>query len=274
MRNVPRLPRISCIFWLTALLLVSALHGCATNKSAGTQTELQTISDQTDDQKRAEIRLQLAIGYYEQRQLAVALDEIKQALQADPDFASAYGMRGLIYMEMGEMPLAEDNFLRAIKIAPNNPDLSNNYAWFLCQNGRESQSISYFEAAFNNRSYQSPAKALHNAGVCSLKANNLVAAEKYFMLAFRLEPGNLSTSFQLARIFYDRADLERARFYIDRVTKTEQSETVPANILWLAIKIEHKLDDRVKKSSLAARLRRHHAGSPEYSAYQRGKFDE
>lgn len=266
--------------WLTALALTaSTLFGCATSNSnntnsGGSQTELQTSSDQTDTQKRAEIRLQLAIGYYEQRQLSVALDEIKQALQAEPEFASAYGMRALIYMEMGEIRLAEDNFLRAIKIAPNNPDLSNNYAWFLCQNERESQSIAYFEAAFNNRTYQSPAKALHNAGVCSLKAKNSPAAEKYFMLSFKLDPGNWSTSFQLARIYYDRADLERARFYMDRLIKAEQSDIVPANVLWLAIKIERKLDDRVKEISLASRLRRHHGGSPEYSSYQRGKFDE
>ena len=82
------------------------------------QAELATSSDQTSGQRRAAIRLQLAIGYFEQRQMEVALDEIKQSLQADPEFADAYGLRALVYMEIGENKLAEDNFLRALKLAP------------------------------------------------------------------------------------------------------------------------------------------------------------
>ena len=78
------------------------LAACGNNPVVSGQEDLLTSSDQTDNQKRARIRLQLAVGYYEQRQMPVALDEIKQALAADPSFADAYSMRGLIYMDMGE----------------------------------------------------------------------------------------------------------------------------------------------------------------------------
>ncbi|MGE5621739.1 MAG: type IV pilus biogenesis/stability protein PilW, partial [Bacillota bacterium] len=233
--------------------------------------ELPTISDQTDNQKRANIRLQLAVGYYEQRQLPVALDEIKLALQANPDFAEAYSMRGLIYMDMGEMRLAEENFQQALRLAPNNPDFNNNYGWFLCQNGRERQSIAYFESAFKNRGYQSPAKALNNAGVCSLKFKDKVAAERYFSQAFQHDPSNPSTNANLARIYFERGDYERARFYIGRVMK---ADVMTADVLWLAIKIEHQLGDRTAEASLLNQLRRRHPDSPEYAAYQRGAFNE
>ena len=125
------------------------------NKPSLTQDDLPTsFAAQSDQQKRAGIRLQLAIGYYEQRQMAVALDEVKQALQADPNFADAYSVRALIFMEMGEKRLAEENFLHAIKLAPNNPEISNNYGWFLCQNGSPERSIAYFEATLKSRTYQ------------------------------------------------------------------------------------------------------------------------
>lgn len=254
-------------FFAAALLLT----GCGSNPAVDPQNDVSSSSDPTDNQKRARIRLQLAVGYYEQRQLAVALDEIKQALQADPNFADAYSMRALIYMEMGENRLAEESFLQAIKLAPNTPDFSNNYGWFLCQNGREQQSIAYFEAALKNRAYQSPAKALHNAGVCSLKIKDKAAAERYFSQAFQYEPGNPSTNASLARIYFERGDYERARFYVGRVMK---ADVMTADVLWLAIKIERKLGDRAAESSLATQLRRRHGGSPEYAAYQRGAFDE
>ena len=245
--------------------------GCAVDRISAKQEELQTSSDQTDLQRRARIRMQLAIGYYEQRQMTVALDEIKQALLADPQFSDAYNVRALIYMELGEVRLAEENFLQAIRLAPNNPELNNNYGWFLCQNGRSSQSISYFESALKNQAYQSPAKASNNAGVCSLKLKDKVAAERYFSQAFKFDPSNPVTNTNLAKIYYENREYDRARFYIGRVTK---ADVMTAEVLWLAIKIEHKLGDRPAETSLATQLRRRHSNSPEYASYQRGAFDE
>jgi type IV pilus assembly protein PilF len=253
-----------------AMASVVLLAACASNQG-NAPMELATASDQTDNQKRAHIRLQLAVGYYEQRQKAVALDELKQALQADPNFVDAYSMRALIYMDMGEIRLAEENFLHAIKLSPNNPDLNNNYGWFLCQNGRVQQSIAYFEATLQDRAYQSPGKAMNNAGMCSLKLKDEAAAERYFSQAFKYDPANPATNVNLAKLYYDRHDYTRARFYIGRVTKTD---VLSADVLWLAIKIERKLGDRGAEMSLVTQLHRRHAHSPEYAAYQRGAFDE
>ena len=259
----------SCLVVVMAAVLF--LAGCASIQSTNSQAELLTSSDQTDNQKRAQVRLQLAIGYYEQGQMNVALDEIKQALQVDPNFADAYGMRALIYMNMGETSLAEDNFKRAIKLAPNNPDLTNNYGWFLCQSGRESQSIAYFDATLKNRAYQSPAKALNNAGACSLKLKDDVAAERYLTQALQYDPGNFDTNVNLAKLHYGRRDYQKARFYIGRVTKSDGSSP---GVLWMAIKVERKLSDRSAETRLVTQLRRHHPNSPEYAAYLRGAFDE
>ncbi len=256
---------------MAILAAVFALAGCASGSAEGPEKDLPTSSDQTDNQRRAGIRLQLAVGYYEQRQMSIALDEIKQALQLDPNFADAFSMRGLIYMEMGEIRLAEDNLQQALRLSPTNPDFNNNYGWFLCQNGRERQSIGYFEAALKSRAYQSPAKALSNAGACSLLIKDVVAAERYLTEAFRLDPGNVTTNVNLAKIYYGRGDLEKARFYIGRVTR---SDGLTADALWQAIKIERKLGDRSAELSLVTQLRRRFPTSTEFAAYQRGAFDE
>jgi type IV pilus assembly protein PilF len=258
---------------LLAAVLASAafLSGCASGPAAIPQGEQPASADQAENRRRAQIRLQLAVGYYEQRQMAVALDEIRQALIADPSFAEAYVMRGLLYMDMGEIKFADESFLQALKLSPNTPDFNNNYGWFLCQNGREKESIAYFDAALKNRGYQSPAKALNNAGICSMKLKNRAAAERYFSQAFQYDPGNPTTNSNLARIYYDQGDYERARFYIGRVMK---SDVMTAEVLWLAIKIERKLGDRAAETSLATQLRRRHGGSAEFAAYQRGAFDE
>ena len=73
-----------------------------------------TSYDMTDDRRRAIIRLQLAIGYMEREQYDVALDEIKRALAADPNYAATYNMRGYVYNKLGEKALAEESFRRSI----------------------------------------------------------------------------------------------------------------------------------------------------------------
>ena len=129
--------RLACSL-LLPLALGAVLSGCAGVRGAGgssPQTELPTSSDQTDNQKRAQIRLQLAVGYFEQHQLNTALDELKQAITIDPNFADAYSVRALVYMDMGETRLADENFQTAMRLAPNNPDLNNNYGWYLYRPG-------------------------------------------------------------------------------------------------------------------------------------------
>lgn len=252
-------------------LLFAMLAGCAAAPGEGSSSDISTLSDQTENQRRAQIRLQLAVGYYQQGQMNVALDELKQALQSDPDLADAYNMRGLIYMEMGELRLAEDSFVRALRLAPNNPETANNYGWFLCQNGRENEAIKYFDAALKNRSYQSPAVALNNAGACSLKLKNLAAAERYLAQAFEMDPGRADTNVNLARLHIEKSDLQRARFYMNRAIK---AGNLGPDALWTGIKIERKLGDRTVENSLATQLRRNFPKSKEFAAYLRGAFDE
>jgi len=261
--------RLRQMAWLgTSVLCSLLLVGCASNPAATSGQELATASDQTANQHRASIRLQLAVGYYRQGQMKVALDEAKRAIEADPGSADAYSMAALIYMQLGETSLAESHFQRAIQLAPSDPDLRNNYGWFLCQNGRAKESMPYFEAAIHDKTYQSPAKALNNAGKCT---DDKAASERYYTKAFQYEPGNIDTNIALARINYERGANDRARFYINRVAN---ADVLTAEVLWLAIKIERRAGDRGAELSFVTQLARRYPDSAEYAAYQRGAFNE
>ncbi|PWF49319.1 type IV pilus biogenesis/stability protein PilW [Massilia glaciei] len=241
----------------------------------GSRAELKTLSDQTTAEKRANIWLQLAIGYYQNKQYATALDEIKKALGANPEFADAYGMRALIYTAMGnQLALADENYQKALRLAPADPEISNNYGSFLCQNGRAQQAMAYFDVALKDPRYRSPINALLNAGNCSLKLNKPDLAERYLLDALRLDAELPAISAGLARVYYERRDYTRAGFFMSRLKANAKLETLPADLLWLGIRIERKLGDNAAETSMATQLRRRHAGSPEYAAYTRGAFDE
>jgi type IV pilus assembly protein PilF len=264
-----------CRLGLAALAVVGLLAGCVSSGPGKSgKAELTTLSDQTSAQRRAEIRMQLAVGYYEQGQYPTALDEVKLALLADPNYVDAYGMRAVIYMAMGEQGLAEDNFVKALKLAPHNPELANNYGSFLCQNKRVAEAMPLFETALNNRAYQSPAKAANNAGSCALKIKDYKSAEKYLLQALQMTPDLPATNANLAQVYYAQRDYTRANFFITRLGKLAKMESLTADVLWLAIKVQHKLGDTGAEAGWVTQLRRHHPGSAEYAAYQRGAFDE
>jgi type IV pilus assembly protein PilF len=262
---------------LAVVLASLVLGGCASKGAAnkGSPRELKTASDQTAQDKRAAIRMQLAVGYYQEGKYEVALDEIKQAIAANPDLADAYGMRALIYTAMNENALADENYQRALRLAPNNPDLANNYGSFLCTVGdKPAQAMIYFEQALKNRSYATPVSALVNAGNCSLKTKQFAVAERYFTEALRYDPDLAQSNAGLSRAYYERHDYQRAGVYINRLTSTSKLESLSAETLWLAIRVARRLGDRTLEASLTGQLQRRFPGSPENMALQRGAFNE
>ena len=262
----------ACAF--ASVIALSLLAGCAST-GGDAPRELKTASDQTASEKRAQIRLQLAVGYYQDRKYEIALDEVKQAIAAAPDYADAYGFRALIYSAMGEKELADENYRHALRLAPRNPELSNNYGLFLCDAGAKPlDAMGYFNTALKDPHYASPVKAMVNAGNCSLKMKNIDAAERYLLDALRVDPALPAVNSGLARVYFERRDYQRAGFFINRLTETAKLDSLSADVLWLAIRVEHVLGNRTLAASLAAQLSQRFPGSPEYAAFERGAFNE
>ena len=116
----------------SALICIAALQGCAANNAAAlreSEADLVTPSDESEARRRARIRLELAANYFELGQTAVALDEVKQSLAADPSYADALNLRGLIFMRLNDLAQADDSFRRALALRGNDANLLHNYGW-------------------------------------------------------------------------------------------------------------------------------------------------
>lgn len=232
----------------------------------------QTAPEPADPLARAKIHTELAAAYFEIGNMAVALEEIAIALESDPKFTPAYSLRGLVHTKLREFDQAEEQFRKALSLAPNDAEVNNNYGWFLCHTGKERQSISYFLHALKNPLYATPGKAYGNAGRCALKAGDLDAAEEYLKQAIKISRGNdLMPRLQLATLNYLRGNLPLARH---QVTTILQTMTTPsAEVIWLALRIERKLGNRTEEGAMAARLRSLYPDSPEYQEFLKGNFE-
>lgn len=239
--------------------------------SSGKGTEIVTESDESSRQRRARLRMELASGYFEHGQNTVALDEIKQALVADPNYADAYSLRGLVYMRLDDPGMAEDSFRRAIAINPRDPNVRHNYGWLLCQQNRYGDAAQQFNAALAVPSYTDRAKTLMTQGVCQLRAGQRPEAERSLMQAYEIDAGNPVVGFNLASLLAQREEWSRAQFYIRRVNN---SPSASAETLWLGIKIERRLNNREAVAQLGGQLQRRFPQSREAIAYERGNFND
>jgi type IV pilus assembly protein PilF len=225
----------------------------------------------SEQRRRAQIRLELGAGHYQQGNYAQALEEVRAALAADPDYAQAYGLLGLVYMDLKDRERAEESFQRALRLAPNDSELLNNYGWFLCQTDRPREAIARFETVLRDPLYPTPARPLHNAGICALRIGDEPAAEAYFQRSFQVDPRNPVAMFQLGSLYLKRGDLERARFHSRRLLADFPAS---AETLWLAIRVERKAGDVDGAARLSSQLRRQFPASNEASLLQRGAFGD
>src|SRR5436305_6678142 len=161
--------RSHTFFRMTALLLIVA--GCASNKPAQTPPNPPAPepvkSQEATPLQRAQIKTDLAAGYYERGQFDVALEVLDEAQKLEPNYPKTYNVYGLVYKMLGETQKAEGNFQRALALAPNDPDVRANWDAFLCATGRTRESIPEFETALRDPLYKSPEIALINAGKCT-----------------------------------------------------------------------------------------------------------
>lgn len=253
-------------------LTASTISGCgsvARNEDA--RADLVTDSDEPDGRKRARIRLELAVGYFSNGQTNIALDEIKQAISADPTFFDSYNLRGLIYMRLNNAPLAEDSFRRALAINPKAARVQHNYGLLMCQQSRLPEALQLFGAAIADPTYGERSKTWMIQGGCQLSNGLRADAEISFLRSYELDSANPITGYNLALLLFQRGEMMRSQFYVRRLNN---SELANAESLWLGIRVERKLGNRDAVEQLSAQLKKRFPQSRESSAFERSAFDE
>lgn len=277
----------------TVLSLAVLLAGCAgsqggnsTGSTTGNSNTTTTVQSRTGAQSseykplepivtgaartRAKSHTELGMAYLEAGNVAIALEEGRTALRDDSSYGPAYNLMGLAHMYLGEKQQARDNFERALRLASSDPDINNNYGWFLCQNGDTARAMQLFNEAIRNPLYATPTRPYTNAGLCALQGNDLQTAEVNFLLAINADPGNTQAIYNLAALLYRKGSYLEARKQLSNFHAQRDSV---AESLWLAVRIERKLGDKVSEAGFASQLRRRFAGTPEHQQLMQGNYD-
>lgn len=262
---------------LLAALGAAGLAACTTTVTTNVApvTDSATVTtvqapDDTDLKRRANARLQLAAAYFGDAQYKTALEEVKRALDAEPRMPEAFNLRGLIYAALGEDALAAESFRRALELSPRDADVMHNYGWFLCMQKRYAEAQAQFVEALAQPRYRDATRTMLAQGVCEARAGQLAEAERTLMRAYGADPTSQAIALNLAEVLFQRADYERARFYIRRANNPPQGAS--AQSLWLAARIEARAGNLAAANDIAQQLVSRFPKSNEAAEYQLGRL--
>jgi len=158
----------------------------------------------------------------------------------------------VLYQRLGIPKEVDRHYQAAIRLAPKDPQINNNYAVYLCQSGRTTEGVHRFEETAGNALYRTPWVAYTNAGVCLRTAKRNAEAIRDFKQALLVRPNFAEAAFQLADLQLQEGNLTEARAQVDGYLGS--FEQTP-DLLLLGVRIARAQNDRVAAVLYARKLR-------------------
>lgn len=242
-------------------LLAFFLLGCVTTSDGS-----KPLRKEEPKVAAAKYNIQLGTTYLQQGNYALAREKLERSLKQNPKDPDVHTSLGLLYDRTGDAKLADKHFREALRLAPDKPDLINNYAIYLCKNGRVDEGVEKFVTVAANKFYTTPEVALTNAGVCLREAKRLDDAEQKFLGAIRARPNYSEATVQLAGLSVEKGDLPQAKKVVD--TYLNAFRPVP-EVLLAAVGVARAAKDKMSEEKYTRALRLDFPDSAQARALQR-----
>ena len=243
-----------------AIVILAFLLGACASQST-TETRPVTDSGGADGRRKAEVHTGLAGEYYARGNFAVALAETRLAIKEDSSYYPAYNMQGLVFMELREDGPAREAFNRALAISPNNPEVLNNFGWFLCLRNDTDRGMEMMLRATTDTLYPTPEKGFLSAGLCMRRAGYNERAEEYLRRAVLIRPDLIGALYNLAVISYERGANRDSETYLLRYMRLTPAPNLEA--LMLGVKLARANQDAGAEQSYLQQLRRRFPDAPQ-----------
>jgi type IV pilus assembly protein PilF len=258
--------------------LVLLMTGCAQPQAQAAHLDTLTTPPPDTVRQRASRRLVLATAYFEQNQTAVAQQEVRAALQIDPNYAEAYSLLGLIHQRNNAPGLAEQSFEQALQLAVLSASppselaaVQHNYGWFLCQQNDFARAQTQFARALSQPAYAAAAKTWTTSALCQLHAGQRVEAQNSFQQVLRIEPGNALVRYQLAELNWQDGNPRQARAMLSPLNASPQA--TPES-LWLGIQLARALAQASEMQQLGQQLTQRYPQSTQAKSWVERKFED
>jgi len=260
---------------LTVLLSVYVLIACQStpvNSDGADDSGLDVRYSATNESenKLANINTQLGAGYISNGNYERAMIKLNKALKLEPDYAMAHNYLGVLYGRLERPKKARREFKIAMKLAPGNSSIMNNYAVFLCEQKEFDSARPIFKKVLNNPLYANRANAYQSAGWCAYSNNNYDLSETLYRKALDINPASSRSLLGVAKVNFKKENYQYAWSYFERYYKFSVPD---ADALWLGINILNSVDvpDKNLLSSFELQLKSKYPDSDETKWFYQGK---
>mgnify|MGYP000079511162 CR=1 FL=1 len=213
--------------------------GCVSSSQTGIN------SADFDPEEAARTRMSLGLTYLQNNNYTQAKRNLDKAIEFDPRSADVQYAMAYYYQLVGENQRAEEYYITALNIEPDNGDIANSFGAFKCQNGQYDEAKTYFLRAIDNRSYSNAAQTYENLALCAQSQNNIQDAIAYFENALKHQPARAKTLFLLTELYVATEQWQKAKSALRRY---ERVAKVSPDSLWLAFEIaKGEKDDAAAK---------------------------
>lgn len=235
---------------------VVLLAGCVTSTKDGGKP----LKSESSEVQAAKLNVQLGTAYLQKGNYALAKEKLERSLKQNPKDPDVHTSLALLYDRTNSPQLADKHFKEALRLAPDKPDLINNYGIYLCKNGKVDEGVERFVTVAANKFYPTPEVALTNAGVCLRGAKRLDDAAEKFIGAIRARPNYSEATVQLAGVSIERGDLPLAKKVVDTYLNAFRPNP---DVLFAAVGVARASKDKMNEEKYSRALRLDFPDSPQ-----------
>ena len=263
--------RGSLLVLLAAALLLVSCRGADREPEAVVTLPPSPPLEPASRSERLRAQLDLADGYIEVGDLARARTAVDRALELDGRSWEAHDLYGRIYQLQGDAELAEEHFRIAVRAAPGESRVRNDYGVFLYQQSRYADAVEQLRRAAADPDSGNRPVAYENLGLASLAAGDRTEARNAFARAVMLDARRAVSLLELAELAFEDEDYAQSASWYRRYRDVAARQTPRS--LWLGVRLARLARDADAEASYALQLRNLYPYSQEYRRYQEAYGD-
>lgn len=251
-------------------LVCLSVTGCV-SESTYSGSDKPVVENKLDKDKAARTRISVALRYLSTGDSTQAKYNLERALKFAPELPEVHYTLAYYYQKVGENQQAKDAYEKAIDLAPRDPNTLNNYGAFLCGIGEYDAAEEYILKAIAIPSYLRVAESYENLALCAIENDRFDDAEDFLTASLKHAPLRSSALIGLAAISYAKSDLHKAQTLMQ---KHENAGRISSRSLMLTYLIETRMGHIQQASNVEAILRQTYKSSFEYQMVSNGKTEQ
>jgi tetratricopeptide (TPR) repeat protein len=126
---------------------------------------------------------------YDNKMYQEVLDQCREIVRIDPNCTWAFILQGDSFEQLNDLQKAEDNYLKALKLEPENVSMKIRYAELLLKEKKFDQALEAYNSVLANRDVWDTPQILYKIALFNTAHGTLGKAEELMRRIIQLEPG-------------------------------------------------------------------------------------